>query len=247
MIYGILSDIHGNLEAFYAALQRLKEEGAQQYIFCGDLVGYGPDPEKCIQKYRNMQDDGKVVGVLGNHDAVFSHPELREFFNFDALQALGWTGKQLNARDTRFVSFLPEVTHGDNFTVVHGTPMDPIKEYFSSCQQYRMAYKQWQGQMLFVGHTHLSFYMEGDASACHVHVVREEEEVPLQPSCRYVINAGSIGKPRDNDARASFGLWDTEKETFRFLRQKYDFHLTQEKMRAAKLPEFLIDSLSWGM
>ena len=79
MIYGVFSDIHGNLEAFYAALQRMKDEGAQKYIFCGDLIGYGPDPEKCIQKYRNMQAEGLVTGVLGNHDAIFTHPELREY------------------------------------------------------------------------------------------------------------------------------------------------------------------------
>ena len=247
MIYGVFSDIHGNLEAFYAALQRMKDEGARKYIFCGDLIGYGPDPEKCIQKYRNMQDDGLVTGVLGNHDAIFTHPELREYFNFEALKSLDWTAKQLNTKAMRFVSFLPEVVHGENFTVVHGSPMDPVKEYFSSCQQYRTAYPLWTGQVLFVGHTHLSFYMEGDASACHAYVVREEEEIPLQASCRYVINPGSVGKPRDNDARASFGLWNTEKNTFRFLRQKYDFGPTQEKMCAAGLPGFLVDSLAWGM
>ncbi len=247
MLYGVLSDIHGNWEAFEAALKRLKAEGAQQYIFCGDLVGYGPDPEKCVQKYLKLQEEGLAVGVMGNHDAVFSHPELREYFNFDALYSLDWSAKQMSQKAMRAVSFLPETVHVRNFTVVHGTPMDPIKEYLASAQQYRRAYKLWKGQLLFVGHTHLSFYMEGDEKVCHVSVVRRETTVRFHLRLRYVVNPGSVGKPRDNDPRASFGLWDDEENTFRFIRQSYDLTKTQEKMRAQGLPSFLVDSLALGM
>ncbi len=247
MLYGVLSDIHGNLEAFNAAIKRLKAEGAQKYIFCGDLIGYGPDPEKCVQKYCRLVDESSAVGVIGNHDAIFSHPELREYFNFEALRSLDWSEKQLSPKSVKCISFLPEVVHGTGFTAVHGTPMDPIKEYFASCQQYRVAYDLWKGQVLFVGHTHLPFYMEGDENVCHVAVVRQEAAVNFHSLLRYVVNPGSVGKPRDNDVRASFGLWDDEKKVFRFLREAYDYGKTQEKMRAAGLPAFLIDSLSLGM
>lgn len=247
MKYGVLSDIHGNLEAFDAVLARLKKEGAEKYIFCGDLVGYGPDPEKCVQKYMALQEKGLAVGVLGNHDAVFSHPELREYFNFDALHSLDWSAEQMNKKTVGQVSFLPEIVHGDQFTVVHGTPMDPIKEYFASCQQYRAAYPLWKGQVLFVGHTHLAFYMEGDENVCHVAVVHQDQQIVLHPFLRYVINPGSVGKPRDNDTRAAFGLWDSGQQIFHFMREPYDFAKTQQKMRKAGLPGFLIDSLSLGM
>lgn len=247
MKYGVLSDIHGNLEAFDAALARLKAEGAEKYIFCGDLIGYGPDPEKCVQKYMQLQNKGLAVGVLGNHDAVFSHPELREYFNFDALRSLDWSEKQMNKKTVGNVSFLPEIVHGKNFTAVHGTPMDPIKEYFASCQQYRAAYNLWKGQVLFVGHTHLAFYMAGDENICHVTVVHQDAQVPLHSFLRYVINPGSVGKPRDNDTRAAFGLWNSTENTFHFIREPYDYAQTQEKMRKAGLPAFLVDSLALGM
>lgn len=247
MKYGVLSDIHGNLEAFDAALARLKAEGAEKYIFCGDLIGYGPDPEKCVQKYMQLQNKGLAVGVLGNHDAVFSHPELREYFNFEALRSLDWSEKQMNKKTIGNVSFLPEIVHGKNFTAVHGTPMDPIKEYFAGCQQYRTAYHLWKGQLLFVGHTHLAFYMAGDENICHVTVVHQEAQVPLHSFLRYVINPGSVGKPRDNDTRAAFGLWDSTGNTFHFIREPYDYAKTQEKMRKAGLPAFLVDSLALGM
>ena len=247
MKYGVLSDIHGNLEAFDAALARLKKEGVEKYIFCGDLIGYGPDPEKCVQKYMALQEKGLAVGVLGNHDAVFSHPELREYFNFDALHSLDWSAEQMNKKTVGQVSFLPEIAHGDQFTVVHGTPMDPIKEYLASCQQDLAAYPLWKGQVLFVGHTHLAFYMAGDENVCHVAVVHQDQQIVLHPFLRYVINPGSVGKPRDNDTRAAFGLWDSGQQIFHFMREPYDFAKTQQKMRKAGLPGFLIDSLSLGM
>lgn len=247
MKYGVLSDIHGNLEAFNAALKRLKAEGAQQYLFCGDLIGYGPDPEKCVQKYQKMAEEGLVVGVLGNHDAIFTHPELRQYFNFDALKALDWTEKHLSAKSLRCISFLPDTIQGDNFTLTHGSPADPIKEYFVSCEQYHTLYHKWKGQVMFVGHTHLPFYMEGDENVCHVSVQHQEAYVNFHSALRYVVNPGSVGKPRDNDTRASFGLWDSDTNTFHFMRQSYDFTKTQEKMRAAGFAPFLIDSLALGM
>lgn len=247
MKYGVLSDVHGNLEAFETALKRLQALGAQQYIFCGDLIGYGPDPEECVRLYGQLADKGIVKGVQGNHDAVFARPELREYFNFDALRALEWSVQHLSRASMQRVSFLPETVHGPDFTAVHGTPADPIKEYFAGCSQFRTNYQAWRGRILFVGHTHLPFYMEGDENACHVTVVKQETQVSLSKQLRYVINPGSVGKPRDNDVRASFGLWDDKADTFCFFRQEYDYAKTQEKMRAAGLPGFLIDSLALGM
>lgn len=247
MKYGVFSDVHGNLEALEAALQRLQAEGAEQYIFCGDLIGYGPDPQACVQLYGRLADEGRVVGVKGNHDAIFSHPDLREYFNIDALTTLDWSRQQLTEEAVRRVSFLPEVVHGEQYTVVHGTPRDPIKEYFAGRAQYRALYEQWQGQVLFVGHTHVAGYMEGDAQTCRVVLAQDEMTLPLRAPLRYVINAGSVGKPRNHDVRAAFGLWDTEGGTFRFLRAPYDYAKTQEKMKRAGLPEFLIVSLAFGI
>ena len=82
---------------------------------------------------------------------------------------------------------------------------------------------------------------------CHVHEVRFPQTLPLKPAFRYVINPGSVGKPRDNDFRASFGIWDTDKQEFHFLRQLYDYHKTQAKMKDAGLPDFLVHSLAAGM
>ena len=245
MKVGVFSDVHGNLEALEACLKRLKQEGAQSYIFCGDLIGYGPDPEKCVRKVMNLP----LIGcVMGNHDAVFAQPEIEGFFNHDAQQALALTKSQLSEKTIRFLTGLPSIQQKPGYAVVHGTPKDPIKEYFSSCSQFRTTYDLWQGQVCFVGHIHLPFYMKGNEKGCSIYLnKRTDATVRLHEKNRYIINPGAVGKPRDNDSRSSFGIWDTEEKTFRFLRHEYDFKPTQEKMADLKFPSFLIDSLSLGL
>ena len=247
MKYGILADIHGNLEAFEAALARLEKEGAEEYLFCGDLIGYGPDPLACVQLYLRLVNEGKIRGVLGNHDGIIVHPELRAYFNLDALEALDWSLDRLDETCLRCVSFLPEMISGRSFTVVHGTPRDPLKEYFINSLQYRLLYEAWLGQILFVGHSHMPFCMKGSETTCQLHMPHEEETFSLDPLFRYVINPGSVGKPRDNDVRASFGLWDSKENKFSFLREKYNCELTIKKMLDVGLPDLLVDSLSLGI
>ncbi|MBO7238698.1 MAG: metallophosphoesterase family protein [Elusimicrobiaceae bacterium] len=247
MKYGILADIHGNLEALRAALLRLQKEGAEKYIFCGDLIGYGPDPKACVELYCQLSQAGLIEGVLGNHDGIIAHPELRPYFHVDALEALDWSLAQLDEKSLRCVSFLPEILQGNNYTAVHGTPRDPLKEYFISETQYHALYNGWRGQILFVGHSHMPFVMAGDEKVCHVHVSTKEQFVLLKNELRYVINPGSVGKPRDNDVRAARGLWDSTENKFYFLREPYPYQLTLQKMTAAGLPALLIDSLSLGI
>ena len=247
MKYGVFSDVHGNLEAFEVALARLQKEGAEKYIFCGDLIGYGPDPQACVQLYSKLAQKGLVTGVKGNHDALLTNPELQTYFHPEALQVGGWSMSQLDKESLERVSFLPDMVPGEEFTVVHGTPRDPIKEYFSTRAQYRQLYTRWTGNILFVGHTHIAMYMKGNETSCEVHAAKEPQTISLQSSFRYVINPGSVGRPRDYDPRAAFGVWDSDKHSFSFMRQAYDLQKTQTKMRAAGLPDFLINSLSLGM
>ena len=125
MKVGVFSDVHANWEALDACLKRLKKEGAQAYICCGDLIGYGPDPEKCVQKIKELP---LLACVMGNHDAVFVEPELENFFNYGAKIALDHNKKQLSEGSTRYLTSLPAEVQKNNFTVVHGTPSDTIKE-----------------------------------------------------------------------------------------------------------------------
>ena len=245
MKIGVFSDVHGNLEALNICLKRFKKEGVEHFINCGDIIGYGPDSEACVRKVASLPD---LKSVLGNHDAIFVQPEIEALFNYDAKLALEISRQTLSEKSIRFLSSQPAVVRGDNYTTVHGTPCDPVKEYFSSTKQFKKNYGLWNGQICFVGHTHLPFFMKGTQRSCSLYLNKKNDwTIPLQEKYRYVINPGAVGKPRDNNTAASFGIWDTTEKTFRFLREPYDFTPTQEKMKKAKLPSFLIDSLALGL
>ncbi len=245
MKIGVFSDVHANLEALEACLARFKKEGVQGYIYCGDFIGYGPDPEKCVQKILSLP---LLACVLGNHDAVFAHPELEEIFNNEARNSLDWSKSYLTEASIRALTALATIEEKPDYTVLHGTPRDPVKEYLVSTSQFYANYNLWKGKICFVGHTHVPFYMKGNAKHCSIYVSSSADTtVQLDPSMRYIINPGAVGKPRDQDTRASFGIWDTQENTFRFIRQEYDFHITQAKMEKAKMPMFLVDTLGLGL
>lgn len=245
MRVGVFSDVHSNLEALEACLARCQQEKVQAYICCGDLIGYGPDPEKCVQRVLSLP---LLACVQGNHDAVFMTPGLELFFNYEAQRALAKNKEQLSSKSVRALTALPVIARHAQFTAVHGAPSSPIQEYFVTTEQFHAEYDLWDTPLCFVGHTHLSFFICGTAKRATVFCPETTDTtVNLQPGLRYVINPGSVGKPRDNTPQAAFGIWDSEKNTFRFLREPYDYALTQAKMRARNYPAFLIDGLALGV
>ena len=245
MKVGVFSDVHSNLEALETCLKRFEQEGVEKYIYCGDFIGYGPDPEKCVQKILDLP---LLACVLGNHDAIFAQPDLEDYFNAEARNSLDKSKPFLSEKSIRLLVGLPVVVQKPGYTVLHGTPRDPLKEYFASTAQFFENYLYWEGEICFVGHIHIPFYMKGNAKTCSIYVSSSTDAtVQLDPKMRYIINPGAVGKPRDKDPRASFGIWDTGKNTFRFIRQEYDFKKTQEKMEKARMPAFLIDTLAMGL
>jgi len=245
MKIGVFSDVHANLEALEACLARYEKEGVHDFIYCGDTIGYGPDPEACVQKIKSLP---LRACVLGNHDAVFVQPEMEALFNKEARNSLNQNKQTLSEESIRFLTGLPAFVHSSEFSVAHGTPADPIKEYLLRRDQFLSNYPLWEGQICFVGHTHLPFFMEGTADFCHVGVNKSEDlTIPLLDGKRYIINPGAVGKPRDHNTHTSFGIWDTEAHTFRFLREPYDLDITLRKMEEQGLPSFLISSLTLGL
>ena len=245
MRIGIISDIHGNLAALKACVKRLKDEGAESFVQCGDIIGYGPDAEACVRQVLCLP---LRASVMGNHDAILAFPSIGKLFNSDARLALEQSLPELSNDSMDYLSRLPSLVRGNNFTVVHGTPFDPVKEYFYSITQFKLYYGMWYGQILFVGHTHLPFYIKGTDRSSNMYFIQEEKyELSLKDKYRYVINPGAVGKPRDHNPHAACGLWDTEKQTFTFLRVWYDVVATQSSMRQKNFPEFLVESLAHGL
>jgi predicted phosphodiesterase len=248
----VVSDIHGNL----AALQAVVEDAQQfnfQTVWClGDTVGYGPEPNECVELVRQLAS----ICVIGNHDwAVLGGMDIEDF-NAEARKAVLWTRNQLSADNLAWLRSLPNspVTYGD-FTLTHGSPRDPVWEYILYPSTARANFDYFRTTYCMVGHTHvpaLYFWYQNDTNVRAL-MPTVGQIVELQkprgdpvPQLRMIINPGSVGQPRDNDPRSAYGIVDTDRGTWISGRAAYPFEITQAHMRQAGLPDRLITRLAYG-
>jgi len=183
--------------------------------------------------------------VAGNHDWACTGKISIEGFNSNAVEACRWTGNHLTEQDIRYLHSLPEVVTFLDFTVVHGSPRDPVFEYILSEYTAEDNLSYFNTQFCLAGHTHIPLIFECCDEGVIMHELNDGDVFPLG-SCRLIINPGGLGQPRDNDPRSSYALYDTEKNAVFFYRIEYDIKFTQQKMKEAGLPEFLVSRLGYG-
>ncbi len=243
MPYAILSDIHGNLEAFTAVLNDISKRGVDSIWCLGDIVDYGPDPHECIELLRRQH----YIAVPGNHDlAAVGLVDTADFVP-DAVISNRWTAGQLLPSDIDFLRSLPPVIEEGDFTFVHGSPRDPIWEYLNSADRGRENLPFFKSPFCLFGHTHKPVVFSGrEDNSCVTADFSEEADFSLEGG-RLFLNPGSVGQPRDGDPRASYAVYDSETKTIRLFRVPYDIASTQAKMLKKKLPSGLIVRLSYGI
>ncbi|MBN1260689.1 MAG: metallophosphoesterase family protein [Anaerolineae bacterium] len=241
MRYLILSDIHGNLPALQAVLHTAQPFDA---IWClGDLVGYGPNPNECIERLQDFEH----VSIVGNHDWGVLGRADPFVFNGDARQALIWIQGELYPENREYLAALPTIKEVGDFVLVHGSLREHIWEYLLDGEYARKNFLFRDFKYALVGHTHIPVTFAWDGERDVARVVVPDGETPLQlGDHRLIINPGSVGQPRDGDPRAAFGILDTETMRFSFHRAAYAVEITQERMRARGLPQRLIDRLEVG-
>jgi predicted phosphodiesterase len=245
MKYAVLSDIHSNYEALEAALKRLAPLNIDAYAFCGDLVGYGPDPEICAQTVKKLKN---FIPVMGNHDMCLFNNDFFKWFSDYAKESIKFTAAHLSENSKKFIHSFPDQYHGKDFAMVHGSFFDNFRDYLLSAEQFILNLDKWAGSVCFVGHSHVPFIMsyKSDHMPQIDVFLGNDVTIKMMPGLRYMINPGSIGQQRDANHMASFGVYDSEKRTFRLLRAPYDIEAVQKKMRAAKLPDILSNRLTKG-
>ena len=243
MRYAILADIHANLEAFNAVLEDMGERGGIEEIWClGDVVGYGPDPHRCIELLRRY----KHICVAGNHDLAAIGKISTAEFNPDAAAAARWTAQQLTPEDIQYLESLPLTIRRDDFTIVHGSPREPIWEYVISPSIAIENFDFFQSQYCLVGHSHVPAIFKLEDGSCSTSKFLPNIGLALGRS-RLIVNPGGVGQPRDGDPQASYAIYDTEARMVRLYRIPYDIEATQDKMMQAGLPVRLATRLSQGM
>ena len=238
----IISDIHANLTALEAVLE---EVGNIDAAWClGDIVGYGPDPNECVDRVRELPE---LLCIIGNHDAAALNQIDSSTFNPEARNAIMWTSNQLSGSSIQFLTDLPEVVVASSeVTLAHGSPRHPVWEYLLDTHSATLNFDFFDTPLCFVGHTHLPvIYSQNDDQYLARLNIPEAGEVIELPQ-RAIINPGSVGQPRDRDPRAAFGIFDSEERTLELCRVEYDIRAVRSRMRNVGLPDRHIQRLAAG-
>lgn len=242
MLYGIISDIHNNLEALNTVLSFLKDK-VDQIICLGDIIGYGPNPNECCEIIKQLD----IPSVAGNHEYAALGKMDINWFNKNARDAILWTKKELKEKNLHFLNSLGEILNFSDFTIVHGSLRDPINEYVDSLRVALGTFERMKKKICFIGHTHVPVIIglreDGNYDG---RVIKDNDIIYLGDYQKAIINVGSVGQPRDGDKRASCGIFDTSRKEVSIFRLEYDIEAVQKKMEECNLPRPLIDRLSYG-
>lgn len=241
MRYGIFADVHSNLQALDAVLDAYRKEKIDQYLCVGDVVGYGANPKECIEKIRALE----TVIVAGNHDWVSVDLLSADYFNTYAKEAVLWTKRKLGDGDRIFLESLKLVYKNQDLTLVHGTLHVPENfDYMVDAYSASMTFGLLETSICFVGHSHIAgiFIKDKDGNISY----NEDSMLDLKRHNKYIINAGSVGQPRDNNPDACYCIFDTDNKEVQIKRISYDVHTAKKRIIAEGLPRFLGDRLIVG-
>lgn len=233
MRVAVISDIHGNLEAFREVLADIEKSGAEAVVCLGDIIGYGADPEEAALLVRSLS----IPSVMGNHELAIARPEFLSWFNDSARQSLALTEGLLSPETKQWLCRLDAslVFQGGRF--VHGCPPDSITDYIFEVSDpaLRLLFERMREPVCFVGHTHLLGLISFDGSRVK-HLRLRHGLTELDETARHIVNAGSVGQPRDGNNNAKYVLWDTSGHTVEVRFVPYDIQKAVEKILGLGFP-----------
>ncbi len=248
MRIAIISDIHSNLDALNSVIKDINNEGVELVYCCGDIVGYGPEPEECITLTKQicLANDKTYKIVIGNHDEA-AHTGIAESFNLLAKTAINWTREHLTQEGLDFLSSLPLSISENNMLFVHGSPYQPGQwHYIMDFDAMYLNLHCFKESVCFIGHTHAPFIVSLDKEAEPKLHASPEVVFEFDKGIKYLINVGSVGQSRDRDPRASYGIYDVSENIFKIKRVPYSVIECQRKMLKAGIPHPLIERLQHG-
>ncbi len=234
MKLAIISDIHSNLEAFLKVLEDIDAQGATDIICLGDSIGYGPDPESVVALLHRRN----IPQVVGNHEAAVIRRADRYWFNPVAQKALKKTTKLLSKETEDYIRSLPLFLKRFGSYFVHGSPPDSYRTYLFEYEDEQLPglFDAFDTPLCFVGHTHELAIISTRGEGFYRRELQHEKLV-LDPDERHVINAGSVGQPRDGDNRAKYVLWNSDSRLLEVRYVDYDRETTARKIRELGMPE----------
>ena len=242
MRHGIISDIHGNVEAFRAVVDELSKESVDDYISLGDVVGYGADPKACIETLKLLKPR---ISITGNHEWGVAGLLDLAYFSDDAKEAIIWTKGVLSGPEIDFLKSFGLAHNEAGYSLVHGSLDNPAEfNYIVNVDDARRTMTVMGSSLCFVGHSHYAGIFYSDKGRI---MYADGRRIKLSQGEKYIVNAGSVGQPRDGDPRASFVIYDDAEGVVEIKRVKYDTKRAADKILAAGLPAALALRLSKGI
>ena len=246
--FAIFSDVHGNAEALDAFVAHTQRQKVDAYLCCGDLVGYGAEPRRCLEEIQRLCSSElfpEQAIILGNHDEAVSTGDVSSMNKHAARSAL-WTREQLSNAQLAYLGALPlTFTMGEELLLVHSAPYSPgAWNYIFDLVDMQRAADHFTHTLCCVGHSHVPFFAQ--LWPGRDPVILRDDRVLMHPEARYLVNVGSVGQPRDSDPRGCYVLYDSEKRTLQRFRFEYDIDGAQEKILRADLPPILAQRLAIG-
>ncbi len=241
MRYALISDIHSNLEAFTAVLENIEKSHIDRVLFLGDIIGYGPNPNECLDLLLEVAD----LTLGGNHDWAVIGKTPDDYFNPFAKAAVDWTNENLRKDLGDFLMRTRATDTFDGIQLAHSSPLKPeLWLYIMSQTDAIENYQSMEGDVCFIGHSHQPIIMEFSGPES----VRASRDpfMTLDQDKKYIINVGSVGQPRDLNPDACWTIFDSEIGSVEFHRTPYDIQAVQKKMEDAGLPRYLIERLAKG-
>ncbi len=247
MRIAFISDIHANREAFEATLAAVQRAHADRLVLLGDIVGYGADPQWCVEKTMALMDEGAVV-LRGNHDQAVLEKLIPVSMNAAARAAIEWTRNEISPQAHAFLASLPHLVTEDDRLYVHASAHRPEEwNYILSTSSAATHFLASEARLSFCGHVHVPMLYGISPLGKVIHFPGVgAEPVPLLSQYRWLAVCGAVGQPRDGIASAAFTIYDTDRNEIDFRRAPYDVDTAAQKIRRAGLPEFLATRLLEG-
>lgn len=238
----VVSDIHANRQAFEAVLAAAEAAQASELWCLGDLVGYGAEPNECVELARRHA----ALCLAGNHDlAVIGAIPIDEFSR-GASVAARWTKEVLTAENLDYLRGLKPKAQEGEFGLYHASPRDPVWEYVLSSLLAELCLDVQQPRIGLIGHSHVALaFWRRDGQPATGQAQKAGSEIQLDKG-EWLINPGSVGQPRDGDPRAAWLLLDTETMVATYQRTPYDIAAAARAIRNAHLPDSLAERLEYG-
>jgi predicted phosphodiesterase len=242
MKVAIISDIHGNRQAFEAVLNDIDEESVDEVWCLGDLVGYGADPDACVDLAREVAD----VCLAGNHDLAVAGKIPLDDFSRGAELSVRWTQEVIAPANRDFLATLHPAAARSDIGLYHASPREAVWEYVLSALLAELCLDATPHRVNLLGHSHVALSFERAEGQAATGETRRADSLLDLRSGEWLLNPGSVGQPRDGDPRAAWLLLDTAAESAAYRRCEYDIPGAASAIRAARLPDSLAERLEYG-